>query len=173
MAVVVDPNSMSKIKYEAGKGTETAGNIAVVTVKDSESSNIDVIAQDVINGGEVIAVKLSSTKTDEHGKVNNNGSNGYTTYFLDKMYTVKVDDQTQQAVSSALVINYDLYIANFNSINKRMGELREIKESIGLWGRVFGGAQKSNFGLGSSTEYITTQFGMDKVLELNQNLMSL
>ena len=53
------------------------------------------------------------------------GSSGtYTTYFLAGL-SPSFDPATQKASSSALNLNYDFFTANFNSLNKRMGELRD------------------------------------------------
>ena len=52
-------------------------------------------------------------------------------------------------------------MANFNSLNKRMGELRDDPYNQGVWARVFGGSQESSFGVGSKSEYVTFQAGYD------------
>ncbi|ANV97551.1 hypothetical protein BBW65_01440 [Helicobacter enhydrae] len=178
LAVAIDPSQTSSIKYSSG-GTETEHNIAVATIKNRDNSdNVnDALATftsvETINGGEKILIDFEKVATDENGKVN--GANGkvdsttsnntYTTYFLGKAISLGVDNTTQQALASALSINYDLYIANLNSLNKRMGELRDNPYTQGVWARVFGGLQESNFGLGARTSYVTAQGGYDYALE--------
>ncbi|ANV97916.1 hypothetical protein BBW65_03475 [Helicobacter enhydrae] len=178
IAVAIDPSQTSSIKYSSG-GTETEHNIAVATIKNRDDSNNvnDALATftsiETINGGEKIQVEFVKVATDANGKVN--GANGkvdstasnntYTTYFLGKAISLGVDNTTQQALTSALSINYDLYIANLNSLNKRMGELRDNPYTQGVWARVFGGLQESNFGLGARTSYVTAQGGYDYALE--------
>ena len=51
--------------------------------------------------------------------------------------------------------------ANFNNLNKRMGELRENNHSHGVWARVFNGEVESKFGDGSASNYTTVQAGYD------------
>ena len=77
-----------------------------------------------------------------------------------------VDTSFQEVASSALAVNYDLYLANFNSLNKRMGELRDNPYSQGVWARVFGGAMSNDIGSGSKTQYVTAQAGYDYSLTL-------
>ena len=90
-------------------------------------------------------------------------------YYIGKSVSKGVDASIQQVASSALTVNYDLYIANFNSINKRMGELRNNPNSQGVWARVFGGAMSNNFGSGSKTNYVTAQAGYDYALSVGEN----
>lgn len=50
-------------------------------------------------------------------------------------------DKSQAQIAptiSAMLSNYTLYLANFNSLNKRMGELRDNHKEQGVWARVFG-----------------------------------
>ncbi|ANV97362.1 hypothetical protein BBW65_00340 [Helicobacter enhydrae] len=182
IAVAIDPSQTSSIKYSSG-GTETEHNIAVATIKNRDNSdNVNnalatFTSIETINGGEKILIDFEKVATNENGKVDGvngkvdgvNGKaqagGGYTTYFLGKAISLGVDNTTQQALTSALSINYDLYIANLNSLNKRMGELRDNPYTQGVWARVFGGLQESNFGLGARTSYVTAQGGYDYALE--------
>ncbi|ANV98644.1 hypothetical protein BBW65_07460 [Helicobacter enhydrae] len=179
LAVAIDPSQTSSIHYTKGKGTEALDNIAVATIKNKNGTTsttdplVNLTSVETINGGEKIQVEFVKVATDANGKVN--GANGkvdstasnntYTTYFLGKAISLGVDNTTQQALTSALSINYDLYIANLNSLNKRMGELRDNPYTQGVWARVFGGLQESNFGLGARTSYVTAQGGYDYALE--------
>ncbi|ANV97618.1 hypothetical protein BBW65_01820 [Helicobacter enhydrae] len=177
IAVAIDPSQTSSIKYSSG-GTETEHNIAVATIKNRDNSdNVNnalatFTSIETINGGEKIQVEFVKVATNANGKVNGATDKGkaqesgdYTTYFLGKAISLGVDNTTQQALTSALSINYDLYIANLNSLNKRMGELRDNPYTQGVWARVFGGLQESNFGLGARTSYVTAQGGYDYALE--------
>ncbi|WP_324609207.1 autotransporter outer membrane beta-barrel domain-containing protein [Helicobacter enhydrae] len=179
LAVAIDPSQTSSIHYTKGKGTEALDNIAVATIKNKNSTPagttdplVNLTSIETINGGEKIQVEFVKVATDANGKVNGATDNGkaqagggYTTYFLGKAISLGVDNTTQQALTSALSINYDLYIANLNSLNKRMGELRDNPYTQGVWARVFGGLQESNFGLGARTSYVTAQGGYDYALE--------
>ncbi|WP_233702131.1 autotransporter outer membrane beta-barrel domain-containing protein [Helicobacter enhydrae] len=176
LAVAIDPSQTSSIHYTKDKGTEIEHNIAVATIKNGTTAGttnplVNLTSIETINGGEKIQVEFVKVATNENGKVNGVKGKGqatpkgYTTYFLGKAISLGVDNTTQQALTSALSINYDLYIANLNSLNKRMGELRDNPYTQGVWARVFGGLQESNFGLGARTSYVTAQGGYDYALE--------
>lgn len=180
LVIVIDPSQLSSIAHTKGQGTEKEGNIAVATVvnqTDTQEALVTFNLQTIENGGEVIVYQLSTEQTNEKGMVNASGSSTtvtassgndkkYTTYFLDKVARLGANTATQKQVSSALTVNYDLYVANFNSLNKRLGELRENPKDQGIWARVFGGVQESTFGVGNKMQYITVQGGYDYALNL-------
>lgn len=170
----------SKIKYTATKGTETAGNIAVATIKNANgSTSTPSITTDLLStsGFDSIKITLKSVQTDEFGKVNTTStssttpattssgsfkaSNGFTTYFVDSVISQGVDLFHQEATATALGSTYDLYLANINSLNKRMGELRNNTSSQGAWLRAFNGRQKTDFALQTEAIYTTAQAGYD------------
>lgn len=95
--------------------------------------------------------------------------NQTTNYYVGKVVDLGVDPVFQEMSNTALMINYDLFLANFNSLNKRMGELRDNANNHGVWGRVFGGSTSNSFGAGSTTNYITTQVGYDYSIDVGEN----
>ena len=90
-------------------------------------------------------------------------------YYLGKTQDKGADLSIQEVASSALTVNYDLYLANFNSLNKRLGELRANPNSQGVWARVFGGNMSNDFGSGSKTDYVTAQGGYDYAFSVGEN----
>ncbi|WP_158654760.1 hypothetical protein, partial [Helicobacter sp. 'CLO3_human'] len=120
-----------------GKDLYTQGsrdNIVLATVADS--SGITLEATDSINGFSLVTYDFTKES----------GSN-YTTYFLGSVRSKGASVADQLTSTSALSANYDLYLANLNSLNKRMGELRNNANSQGVWIRVFNGMQTSKFAL--------------------------
>lgn len=163
LAVVIDPNQVKTIRRTSG-GTEVSGNIAVATVKnDSANASVDFNAQHIVNGGERIEVDLRAETTDEKGKKSSSGN--YTTYFVAGARSLGVTQEVQMVASSGVGVNPNIYLSNLNSLNKRMGELRNNANAQGVWARVFGGTQVSNFGLEASTNYVTLQGGYDYALD--------
>ena len=150
------------IAYQGG-GTETQGNIAVFSVKnDQGKALIDLEAKSILQGYDEIRTTLTSTTTDANGKTNG-GPQDYTTYFIDSMGNKGASKANQLSAITALSNNYMLYLANLNSLNKRMGELRENTASQGAWLRIFNGMQSTNFKemLDSRAIYTTIQAGYD------------
>lgn len=70
--------------------------------------------------------------------------------------------------AAALSSSITLFSANLNSLNKRMGELRDNYFIHGLWGRVFSGEQSSDFGAKQSMVYTTFQAGYDYEFSLEE-----
>ena len=156
-AIVDSDMDITKVSYKGG-GTETAGNIAVATVKDGTNVTFEGAKQ--LQGFDVVGTILTDgIKTNEYGKANTS-TNGYTTYFVDSVQA-HISLLNQKLTASALAANYDLYLANINSLNKRMGELRENTGAQGAWARVFNGMQSTNFALSTRAIYTTIQAGYD------------
>ena len=132
----------------------------VVVAKVGKGSGVKV------RGGESVIDGVVLDLVVEEKKDNSNPQAGTGDYLVGKTITKGVDRSIQTEVNTALAINYDLFLANFNSLNKRMGELRDNPHSQGVWARVFGGAMSSDFGSGSKTEYVTAQAGYDYSLTL-------
>lgn len=152
------------IKPEDLKNLKNGDGIILATVKNSDCNNRTPVSKiktiSTINGGEKIKVRLGEKNTDKDGNTCSSG-NSFTSYYLAEAESLGADKATQDAVSSALNVTYDLYLANFNSLSQRMGELRWNVVDHGLWARIFGGAQSSNFGISSEISYTTLQGGYD------------
>ena len=114
-----------------------------------------------INGFVLSKVEYAKKITDESGSVNESGD--YISYYIKSAKNVGVAPVNQSITSSALALNYDLFIGNFNSLNKRMGELRDDPYSQGAWARVFNGQISNDFS-GSKNNYTTIQMGYDHKL---------
>ena len=180
-AIIKTGSDISKIAYHGG-GTETKDNIAVATVKgtnDSMVAKFEGAAQ--IQGFDVVGTTLKSVSgTDKDGKLGSGttsttGTGEYTTYFIDKMVSRGASMANQLTSAAALGVNYELFIANINSLNKRMGELRDNAYTQGAWGRIFNGMQTSNFSLKTRSIYTTIQAGYDYgfALEGAKNVLGL
>lgn len=158
LQVVADDSSdLSRVRYRGG-GTEVQGNIAVATVKTD--TGITFEAKDHLLGYDVVGTELTANnETDENGQKKTGGE--YTTYFVKSMDNQGASLANQKAAVAALGTNYDLYLANLNSLNKRMGELRENANGQGVWARVFNGMQTTKFALDTTSLYTTIQAGYD------------
>ena len=158
-AIMEDDVDSSKISYQGG-GTDIAGNIAVATVKNDTGITFEGVRQ--VIGYDIVETTLDSVVTDANGKTNG-GPQDYTTYFIKSMDNQGASKANQLSAITALSNNYMLYLANLNSLNKRMGELRENSASQGAWLRIFNGMQSTSFTemLDSRAIYTTIQAGYD------------
>lgn len=155
----------------AGSGTHNLG-VKVFGSDDFQATTPLLIASAVNSvtlnpiDGYINGFTLSKVEYDIviHTDENGGGDNGnYTSYFLKSAKNVGVAPVNQSITSSALALNYDLFIGNFNSLNKRMGELRDNPYSEGMWGRIFNGQISNDFS-GSKNNYTTIQMGYDHKL---------
>lgn len=135
-----------------------SGEILVASVKSDLDISFDSTSQ-VVAGFTTATAVFNTKQTDENGNVQDQGD--YTSYFIKGMQNTQVIAAEQEITATAFTLNYDLYMANFNSLNKRMGELRENPHSQGVWLRVFNGALSNDFGLKTKTNYTTIQTGYD------------
>ncbi|ANV98212.1 hypothetical protein BBW65_05090 [Helicobacter enhydrae] len=160
LELLVDNADVAKLSQKA-----TTQNIALATIRNTTAGNketakvkFNTTSKKSING-EVIEATFESKETAKDGTEQTGGD--YTTYFLTSVKSLGADSVIQQIASSALAINYDLFAANFNSINKRLGDLRGNPYTQGVWARIFAGGQESKFGIGSQSTYVTLQSGYD------------
>ncbi|RDU73984.1 hypothetical protein CQA57_04035, partial [Helicobacter anseris] len=84
----------------------------------------------------------------------------------------RLNQQKARGVGEAQNSSATIVLANFNNLNKRMGELRENPNSQGVWTRVFNGEVSSDFGSGSTLNYTTIQAGYDYNLSKNTDANS-
>ncbi|ANV97989.1 hypothetical protein BBW65_03875 [Helicobacter enhydrae] len=165
LELVVKNGDTTELNNIASGKNGTTEKIALAIVKgkgDSAVAQFKTTANTTSDGKNFIAV-LDTQETDSDAKT---GSD-YTTYFLKNIRFSGASEVTQKVSSSALALNFDLFTANFNSINKRLGDLRNNPYNQGAWARVFGGSQESNFGAKVETSYVTAQGGYDYALDLD------
>lgn len=72
-----------------------------------------------------------------------------------------VNEDYINPTAAVLSTNFNLFSANLNSLNKRMGELRDNPFTHGAWARIFVGEQSSDFGVEATSIYTTLQAGYD------------
>ncbi|CBG39380.1 autotransporter outer membrane beta-barrel domain-containing protein [Helicobacter mustelae] len=93
------------------------------------------------------------------GRKDVNGNAYYYTNLADR--TISLMAGARDATLAALASGYQLYLANINSLNKRLGELRNNPNANGLWIRLFNGEQVTRFAVDSKSLYTTLQGGYD------------
>ncbi|WP_300222458.1 hypothetical protein [uncultured Helicobacter sp.] len=155
--VVVGGSDIYNITYDPTKND----NIMVADVSGA-NGQVGVVGGKSMIGISEVQVQLTEGIDDSTGQGNGK-------YYIGSIKDLGLKQEYQEVASSALTVNYDLYLANFNSLNKRMGELRDNANSQGVWARVFGGAMSNDFGAGSKTQYVTAQAGYDYALSVGEN----
>lgn len=80
-------------------------------------------------------------------------------------YNPKVNTDYLAPIFNSLNVNFLALSGNFNSLSKRLGDLKNEVNSNGVWARVFGGKQTMDFGIKTDQTYVTTQMGYDYALD--------
>ena len=157
-----DGNNDSLVISAMGKVEEIlsitqADKVEVTRLENGAQGKVNISGGTSIIDGEVIKITVEADSQNPNN------------YIIGKSVTEGVSQSIQDVASTTLMVNYDLYLANFNSINKRMGELRGNANSQGVWARVFGGNTSNDFGVGSKTNYVTAQAGYDYSFSVGEN----
>ena len=104
--------------------------------------------------------KATTGFTTYQVKIEKNDSNH--TWYLGGIQGKEINTEAVEYTTSAMGINYGIFVQNINSLNKRMGELRNNDDTQGVWARVFTGKQTSTMDLiPSDSTYVTVQGGYD------------
>ena len=172
--VYASKTSADQIIIDSTSGSNTTSSGTLTILAQGDIHEILSITQDdevvVAKVGSSSSVKVQGGESVIDGMVLDlivqEKSGGSGDYIIGKSVNKGIENSIQEVTNTALTVNYDLFLANFNSLNKRMGELRDNPYSQGVWARVFGGAMSNEFGSGSKTEYVTLQAGYDYSLAL-------
>ncbi|RDU72250.1 autotransporter outer membrane beta-barrel domain-containing protein [Helicobacter brantae] len=83
-------------------------------------------------------------------------------WVLGKTMDASINKDSLGLAGTLLTHNHSNWTMMLNSLNKRMGELRNNPNTHGVWGRIFGGEQTSTQGYAKiDSGYITLQAGYD------------
>ncbi|EKN3608785.1 S6 family peptidase [Yersinia enterocolitica] len=77
----------------------------------------------------------------------------------------ETDQETVAKATSFMNVDYKHFMKEVNSLNKRMGELRDIQGNAGGWARIISGTGSASGGY--SDNYTHVQIGVDKKHELD------
>ncbi|RDU68673.1 beta strand repeat-containing protein, partial [Helicobacter brantae] len=151
------PSGVAIISITGGNDVFSITESDKVIVATRTDNSVEIVGGESYIGGAKVGVTIGAMDTDAN------------TFIIKNTREIEADPIYQEVASSALAVNYDLYLANFNSLNKRMGELRDDDHNQGVWARVFGGNMSNDFGAGSKTDYLTAQAGYDYSLSVGEN----
>lgn len=144
--------------------TEASDKVAILAVTKKDSK---LIFNNLESDGAEVNVTVYSGFTNGEIAIKRE-SDGTNTYYTSNLMSTNISVNTDfvAPATAALSTGVSLFSANLNSLSKRMGELRFNPYSHGVWARVFGGEQTTNFGAKQSTVYSTVQAGYDYKLDL-------
>ena len=135
----------SLLNHDFGVDTDKT----VIFKNTDGTNNLTLNSQKATTG--FTTYKVDITKDDSSG-----------TWYLGDIQGKEINTEAVEYTTSAMGINYGIFVQNINSLNKRMGELRNNDDTQGVWARVFTGKQTSTMDLiPSDSTYVTVQGGYD------------
>ena len=129
--------------------------IAEVTNNDpTKSFTFDISKPTTVEQGyKLIMTEFEKKQTQSSGTTMDE-------YYI-KRYGAELNPDEANKSFAMLGVNYLVYLANTNNINKRLGEKRGEELSDSFWIRTYGGQIVQNQGLKTTNNYVSTQAGYD------------
>ena len=90
-------------------------------------------------------------------------------YYI-KAYGAQINPEYAKNSYGLLSVNYLVYLANTNTLNKRLGEMRDEGYNHGIWARTYAGQITQDFGLFITNNYISAQTGYDFALTAEKGM---
>ncbi|RDU74402.1 hypothetical protein CQA57_01440 [Helicobacter anseris] len=133
--------------------------VLVATVESNAKDNFafDISKPTTVEQGYTTITTEFEKKTE---KKNSSSSQEVDNYYI-KSYNKSLTSEATQNSYGILGVNYLVFLANTNNINKRLGEKRNEDYSDSFWIRSYGGQITQNIGTQVTNNYISTQGGYD------------
>lgn len=133
--------------------------VLVATVESSAKANFafDISKPTTVKQGYTTVTTEFEKKTE---KKNSSSNQEVENYYI-KSYSSSLNSEATQNAYSILGVNYLVFLANTNNLNKRLGEKRNEDYSDSFWIRSYGGQITQNIGTQVTNNYISTQGGYD------------
>ena len=90
-------------------------------------------------------------------------------YYI-KAYGAQINPEYAKNSYGLLSVNYLVYLANTNTLNKRLGEMRDEGYNHGIWARTYAGQITQDFGLFITNNYLSAQTGYDFALTAEKGM---
>lgn len=113
-------------------------------------------------------IKKEEDKTPLAGATN--GTTGKVDNYYIKGYSAKINPKEADNSYGIVSVNYLVWLANTNNLNKRLGEVRDASYGHGLWVRGYGGQIMQDQGIAVTNNYISTQIGYDFGLPMKDGM---
>ena len=156
-------NTISLVMQDGDRITDEDRYVVLAEVSGSNKDNVTFNGG---TGGVTVAEGFATVSLGLTRETVASKDYVYTNLSSSNVQDVSINTDFVAPTTAALSAGISLFSANLNSLSKRMGELRNNPYSHGVWTRVFGGEQTTNFGAKQSTVYSTIQAGYDYKLDL-------
>lgn len=148
-----------------GDNKDISQNVVLAIVKSGAQGQ--VVFNGLTKSGDSVLVKTYSGFDTLDLEIKRfDTANGDSFYYSNLVaYNPKVNTDYLAPIFNSLNVNFLALSGNFNSLSKRLGDLKNEVNSNGVWARVFGGKQTMDFGIKTDQTYVTTQMGYDYALD--------
>ena len=144
--VTHDFSKQDVVVFETQKSSSTGGKMNNLTLVSKEAKTGFAIYTLNIKKKDATA---TSTNTKEQ-------------WVISGVSDVRADDNAIDHTSAALALGLNIFIDNINSLNKRMGELRDNENNQGVWARIYSGRATNHMQHIPTVSYYTNfQAGYD------------
>ncbi|RDU74403.1 hypothetical protein CQA57_01445 [Helicobacter anseris] len=148
----------------------SVNNTLVATVGSGAKDKFafDISKPTTVEQGYLLVTTEFIKKTEDKSPITktSQSANQVDNYYI-KGYSAKINPEQSKNSYSMLSVNYLVFLANTNNINKRLGEVRDEAYNHGLWARTYLGQITQNQGIEVTNNYISTQTGYDFGLAIN------
>uniref|UniRef100_UPI001315140C hypothetical protein n=1 Tax=unclassified Helicobacter TaxID=2593540 RepID=UPI001315140C len=131
--------------------------VATVDTNAKEKFSFDISKPTTVEQGYTLVTTEFEKKTE---KKNSTSNNEVDNYYI-KSYNKSLTSEAKNNSYSILGVNYLVFLANTNNINKRLGEKRDEDYSDSFWFRSYGGQITQNLGSKVVNNYVSIQGGYD------------
>lgn len=148
----------------------SVNNTLVATVGSGAKDKFafDISKPTTVEQGYLLVTTEFIKKTEDKSPITktSQSANQVDNYYI-KGYSAKINPEQSKNSYSMLSVNYLVFLANTNNINKRLGEVRDEAYNHGLWARTYLGQITQNQGIEVTNNYISAQTGYDFGLAIN------
>lgn len=167
-------DSLRKAMDYSYDDTNSTNNTLVASVDTSAKTNFgfNISEPSTVEQGYLLVttefIKKEEDKTPLAGTTN--GTTGKVDNYYIKGYSAKIKPKEVDNSYGIVSVNYLVWLANTNNINKRLGEVRDASYGHGLWVRGYGGQIVQDQGIAVTNNYISTQLGYDFGLPMRNGM---
>ena len=105
----------------------------------SNINNLTLVSKEAKTGFAIYTLNIEKKDATTTGANTLDATNTKEQWVISGVKDVRADDNAIDHTSAALALGLNIFLDNINSLNKRMGELRDNENNQGVWARIYSG----------------------------------
>ena len=157
-------------------GTLTSNTLVASVGKDAKDKfAFDISKPTTVEQGYLLVTTEFEKKREKVPSTGGGGGGGVPAqdeidnYYI-KAYGAQINPEHAKNAYGMLGVNYLVFLANTNTLNKRLGEMRDEGYNHGIWARTYAGQITQDFGLFITNDYLSAQTGYDFALTAEKGM---